>query len=379
MPLLLVLLLLISCDKPPPPEEPPLPAVETGPPALRPWALIEAGENPLWFELGSGGPRQIPSPGDATLMPFAPWTLARNITAMLAGDDRMVMAVNRDGFLLWAPGPEGRLSLFHLDGEGWDAYTQASLFAFQEEWAVLLYRDDFFIDSGAAVPNPRVWGISRGGGTPGALDIPALADFPPEDGWDLDMLRLGWDGFWYYRGVKKSGLDREVQYRRTRDLALSGEPSSAGIFREAVKPYNTEVPPLLRAALDEVYRLGDAGMAYAVAVVSPDFPALRYYAAGAPLGEPLVELAAYLENPDGSNLAEGLALVIRPDGRGAWGEMSPPGDEPPYRIRPFSLPPLPEGFVYTRAGVNSTAVIAAWEEQENWQTGTAGFLVIRRP
>jgi hypothetical protein len=383
MPLLLVLLLLISCAKPPPPEEPlpeepPLSALENAPPALRPWALIEAGENPLWFELGPGGPRQIPSPGDAALTPFSPWTLARNITALLAGDGRLVMAVNRDGFLLWAPGPAGRLSLFHLPGEDWDAYTQAALFAFQEEWAVLLYRDDFFIDSAAALPNPRVWGISREGGPPAAREIPAFAAFPPEAGWDLDMLRLGRDGFWYYRGVKKSGPDRDIQYRRTRDLTLPGEPSSAGVFREAVTPYTKkEAPPLLRAVLDEVSRLDDAGTAQTAAVVSPGLPAPRYYTANAAPGEPMVELAAYLEEDTGG-LAEGVALVIRPDGRGVWGEASP-GDEPPYRTRPFALPPLPEGFVYTRAGVHSAAVIAAWEEQENWQVGAAGFLVIRRP
>jgi hypothetical protein len=383
MSLLLVLLLLISCAKPPLPEEPPVPAVENGPPAPRPWALIEAGENPLWFELGPGGPRQIPSPGDASLMPFSPWTLARNITAMLAEDDQLVMAVNRDGFLVWAPGPEGRLSLFYLPGEDWDAYTQAALFAFQKEWAVLLYRDDFFIDSAAALPNPRVWGISRKDGPPEAREIPAFAAFPPEEGWDLDMLRLGRDGFWYYRGVKKSGPDREIRYRRTPDLALPGEPSSAGVFREAVTPYTKrEASPLLRAVLDEVSRLGDAGTAQTAAVVSPGLPAPRYYAAGAPLEESLVELAAYLEGPDGAALtgdsSDGFALVIRPDGRGVWGEASP-RDEPPYRIRPFALPPLPEGFAYTRVGVNSAAVIAAWEEQENWQVGAAGFLVIRRP
>jgi hypothetical protein len=69
--------------------------------------------------------------------------------------------------------------------------------------------------------------------------------------------------------------------------------------------------------------------------------------------------------------------VIRPDGRGAWGEAA--DADTPCRVESFSLPSLPEGFVYTRIGVTSAVVIAAWEEQESWQVGAAGFLVIRRP
>jgi hypothetical protein len=381
--LLLLLLLLVSCTKPlsqdAPPPVPPPDGISAPTIAAKPWAIVEAGENPLWFEVDSGGPRLIDSPGNASLTPFKPWPLARNITGMQSREGRLIMAVNRDGFLLWVPGPGEGLSLFHLPGGGWDPYNHASLFLFHGEWAVLLYRDDFFIESGAALPSPRVWGISPEHPAPVPVDIPAFAALPPEEGWDLDMLRLGRDGFWYYRGVKKTGPEPEIRYLRTPDLNLLGQKSSPGVFRNATVPYTTEeAPPLLRQVLDGAFLLGGPGQAQVAAVASPDFPAVRYYTTGVAQGDSLVELAGYLEDrgPAGS-----FALAILPDGRGVWGaapaETAEPSENGPYRVEPFSLPPLPEGFVYTRIGMAGSAVAAAWEEQQSWQVGAAGFLIMR--
>jgi hypothetical protein len=423
----LVLLLSLSCVRPAPQDGAVLPAVETealpeessGPLAgIRPWAIIEPGENPLWFELGPEGPRLISSPAEASLAPFSPWPLARNITGLLAWEHGLVMGVNRGGLLLWAGGPEGGLSLYYLADSGWDPYAHASLFLFQGEPAVLLYRDDFFLDSEAALPSPRVWGLSREGGGLLARDVPAFGEFPAEEGWDLDMLRLGRDGLWYYRGVRKAAAEQEIRYLRGADLGFPGEATSPGVFRNATVPYTQrEAPPLLESVLHEAFRLGGAGQAQTAAVVSPDFPAARYYAGDAPLGEELIELAGYLETagpaaadgvdrtggPDEGlpgeagagmaegategygaveGIAEGFALVIRPDGRGVYGKAGglpgePAGEGPEFRIAPFSLPPLPEGFAYTWVGLRGSAVVAAWEEQQSWQIGAAGFLVIR--
>jgi hypothetical protein len=42
-----------------------------------------------------------------------------------------------------------------------------------------------------------------------------------------------------------------------------------------------------------------------------------------------------------------------------------------------SLPPLPEGFVYTGIGRVSGNLFASWEEQEDFSIGAAGFVVIK--
>jgi len=43
-----------------------------------------------------------------------------------------------------------------------------------------------------------------------------------------------------------------------------------------------------------------------------------------------------------------------------------------------SLPPLPEGFVYTGIGRTGDSLFASWEEQDNFYIGAAGFMVIKR-
>jgi len=44
----------------------------------------------------------------------------------------------------------------------------------------------------------------------------------------------------------------------------------------------------------------------------------------------------------------------------------------------LSLPQLPEGYVYTNAGFVGDSLIAAWEEQDEFYIGVAGFMLIKR-
>jgi len=39
---------------------------------------------------------------------------------------------------------------------------------------------------------------------------------------------------------------------------------------------------------------------------------------------------------------------------------------------------LPEGFIYTGAGRVGDSLFASWEEQEHYNVGAAGFMVIKR-
>jgi hypothetical protein len=44
-----------------------------------------------------------------------------------------------------------------------------------------------------------------------------------------------------------------------------------------------------------------------------------------------------------------------------------------------TLPPLPENFVYTHVSRLGDLTVAAWEEQEDYNIGAAGFMVVRGP
>jgi hypothetical protein len=310
---------------------------------------------------------------------------------MLVRDGRLILAVNRDGFLGFLPGqpdaPAGSLSMYRsAEPLRWEDYTIAAFFEFRGIPAALLYRDDFFVDSGAALPRTRVWGFEAEEALPVELSIPAFAPLSAGDGWDIETLRQGRDGLWYYRGVKKDIPQREIRYLRTADLAVAGEFCSTGVFRNAAVPYTKDKAPfVLHLALEEAERRYGGEGTRVAAVVSPDFPAVRYFSAEDSAPEDggegsFTEIAGYYRESaaagsPGVTAPGAVALLIFPDGRGVVAG----GEDTASRPGLFSLPPLPEGFVYTRLGLAGTALVAAWEEQDGWNVGAAGFLVIAGP
>jgi hypothetical protein len=380
------LMLMGACTSPQK-EEPP---VESGGRAAEPeaisavpvpeslLAIVKSGEAPLWFELGPDVPALIPGPENSAEYPFMPWPRARHV-AGLAVDEagRLIMAVNRDGFLVWESREDG-LALHRVPGkEAWDPYTAAALFMYQGAAAVLLARDDFFYPEGELPgPGPRIWGLEgpgegRTGYRLAAAEIPAFTEMSGTDEWEPYTLALGKDGLWYYRGKRKadrSGVSPEIRYFRTRDLSVAGELSSAGVFRDAMMPYNGSDTPLpIQAVLEEAGHTAGNKQNLAAEVVSPEFPIGRYFSLQTDFSgeEGVLELAGFYRAPD-------TAAVIFPDGRGIFaGPPDVPGT--------FALPSLPGGFVYTRIGFAGTVLIAAWEEQQDWQIGAAGFMVINSP
>ncbi|MDR1586681.1 MAG: hypothetical protein LBS57_04415 [Treponema sp.] len=373
--------LLFSCV--PAQKNAPVPAapVQAG---VQPLAILRAGEYPLWFELGEEGPAQIASAEDAALSPFRPWPLARHIRFVLALGEELVMAVNGDGFLRLAAGkappPDSEMGMGYADlfrhafAVSQRDYTTTSLFIYGGRPAVLLYRDDFFVESGAALPSPRACVIAPDESAPQPLELPAFAAWPPGEGWDADALRLGPDGFWYFRLVKKNLPRPEIVYRRSRNLNGEGEAVSLGAFQNSALPEPTgAAPPALRSALNAAFALSGGASAE---VVSPDFAWLRHFAAGGGnAGETgLAETGGgrisgyYRRNGEGA-----FALAALPDGRGFFAREAAGGAE----IRSFTLPPLPEKFVYTHIGLAGDTLFAAWEEQEDFSIGAAGFMVIK--
>jgi hypothetical protein len=347
------------------------------------FAVVKAGDDPVWFELGPEGPVHIPSPEAAAPGPYQPWTGARFVAGINPGPGRLVMAVNRYGFLVWAP-QNGEAALYRLPEPAWDGLTVAALFRYAPgnggggsgAWdAALLYRDDVFSGAGGGPPEDRVRALPPGGFEAEALDIPAFSPLPGNEGWDLESLRQGRDGAWYFRGAREGANPASVYYR-TAKLAFAGDSVAPGVFRNAVSPYNyEEAPPVLRKALEEAAVL-EGGEALIAAIISPAFDAPRYFAAGRAGGGELssfTELSGFYlpagSPGDDAGRAPSAALLF-PDGRLVYAA------EDGGAIR-AALPGLPEGFVYTRLGAAGKTLIAAWEEQLEWNVGAAGFMVIK--
>ena len=232
---LTLLLLLVSsfsaCSRAAAPvqESPALPAQ----PALA-WptlALLRTGENPLWFELGSEGPIHIQSAAVADLMPFEPWPHARFISGMLLWEGFLVMAVNRDGFLVLGPGENSSEALLYriTDGDFWNPYTAESFFLYNNRPAVLLYRNDFFSEPIAPAPMPQVYVLDPYSPYPLGVNVPALEALPLP--WEAEIVHMGPDGQWYYRKKEKIIEHGETAYFRSLSLSERGERISPEQWR----------------------------------------------------------------------------------------------------------------------------------------------------
>jgi len=137
---------------------------ETNSFGIRPIAIIKSGNYPLWFELGNGDtcPTLINTPSSANLVNFTPWPLSRYVQGMILDEKKLVLTINREGFLIIAPWEDDGLALYRITNtEYWENYTIASLFLFKEKPFALLYRNDFFTDSSMGLPSPRFFTYQR--------------------------------------------------------------------------------------------------------------------------------------------------------------------------------------------------------------------------
>ena len=341
-------------------------AIDLAWPAL---AMLHTGDNPLWFEIGENGPVLIESPEAATLVPYTPWPHARFVTNMQAWDGFIVMTINRDGFLvLGGGGNAGEAVLYRVaDSLLWDSYTAESVFFWDAKPAVLLYRNDFFVDPLVPPLNPQVYILDSSSSVPVSAVVPALDDMQP--GWEAELLRRGPDGFWYYRVKEKGRLEGEIAYFRSEDLSGEGSRVSVGEWRNSGRPESPEKIPGDVAALLEKLAEFDLAKTGVIRIVSPDFEGGRFFS--------LPENAAAdpIADADDQALLLGfyeshapIAIAVTPDGRGLYSC----GME--YGFRNFSLPVLPEGFVYTGIALLGDVLVASWEEQQGAGIGAAGFM-----
>jgi hypothetical protein len=359
-------------------------------------ALLQTGANPLWFEIGPEGETMlIESPAAAALSPYDPWPHARHITGMILWENFLVMAVNRGGFLVFGPdystefspsgmslGGDENLVLYYVGEELWEPYTVGALFLFDDKPAVLLYRNDFFSGS---LPQPleyQAFLLEKSSAAPVSVSVPAWNNLP--SGWEVELLRRGPDGFWYYRAKERDSLasNRNAQggivYFKTQDLGREGERVSVQEWRNSEGPESPVSTPVHLAKI--LSRAADFGLGRVsgVRTISPDYGEPRFFASSNPVysvrsffAENLAILYGYYSESFGSAYGpQPLALVIHPDGRGLY--LLGAADEP----APFSLPVLPEGFVYTAIALYENVIIASWEEQQGAGIGAAGFMLV---
>ena len=240
------LCLILSCNRF---NSAPVSVVQT---EARPSAILQTGENPLWFQLTENGPVHLESIEDAVYSAaLIPWPLALHVRFLHEIDDELVMAINRDGFMKFAPysGEVNGLAMYRFNGgEFWRQYTVGGFVYYENTPAALLYLDDRFLDTSAPLPHSAIWTFNMESNIPFPLEIPALKSFPVQEGWSVDTLRLGHDGLFYYRVINRSNPQTGARMFRTSDLAMSGDDISADIFFNSVpvkaRVVHPSLPPL---------------------------------------------------------------------------------------------------------------------------------------
>jgi len=207
-----------------------------------PAAILKTGEYPLWFQLTQDGPVYIESIEDAVdTIAFTPWPYALHISSITESGSNLVMAINRDGFLLLSPGiinvqniqlPEDQSIVMYRfpGGEIWRLYTVGGFVLYDGNPVAVLYLDNRFMNSNLLQPRPGIWSFNMNSNIIFPLVIPALQLFPEEEDWGIDTLRLGADGFYYYRAVKRDSYSQITRMYRTTNLAQSGNEISAEVF-----------------------------------------------------------------------------------------------------------------------------------------------------
>jgi hypothetical protein len=279
----------------------------------------------------------------------------------------MVLAINREGFLIIEAEKDGRASLRRAAAPGlWDPYTAGKPFVWDGRPGVLLYRNDFFAEIPGPPPDPRLFFLDEEAPEPLGVNLPAPDLFPAAPGWEVDSLAPGPDGFWYYRGrplrEKRYLGNAPDEYYRSPDLSLPGEKISQGAWRNSFLPEPPgTAPPPLAAFLERVLKPPFVPEPAAAAVISSGFSGARVFSAS---GENSALLPGYYRAGP-----EPLALLAARDGRALAARN---GGAP----LSFSLPSLPEGFFYTGIGLTGEVLVASWEEQQDSAVGSAGFMAL---
>ena len=204
-------------------EKIPSPALVTWSGAY-PQAILLPGEYPLWFLLTEDGPLHIETIYNEDIYSHAlvPWPYALHISfSEESAEGGLVMAVNRSGFLKFEPfyEIEHSIALYCFSGgEIFRLNTTGGLVFYEGNPAVVLFPDSRFMDSDLLPAKPGTWSFNMNSNEAFPFNIPVFNLFSEEEGWNINTLRKGRDGFYYFRAARKNGNNHESRMFRTQNL-----------------------------------------------------------------------------------------------------------------------------------------------------------------
>jgi len=283
----------------------------------RPLFILQTGEHPLWFQLTEDGPVHIESIEDAVLTSaLVPWPYALHICYLQKTDETLVMPVNRDGFLKIE---KNNSALICENREG-----------------------NLRQSTTGSVENPRTINSSI---EPSDLVLYRFSS----DFWQNYTV----GGFVYYDEKPAALLYLETRFMDTK--IEQPNPFIWSFNMASNNPFPIIIPILEFFPIDEGWktdslRFGNDGFIY-------------YRVVNRNEEETIIKM---LRTNDLSLIGEEISPEV------FYGSVPRKVD-----IHHPLLPILPEGFVYTGIEFVGNNLFASWEEQEDYNIGAAGFMVIK--
>jgi hypothetical protein len=288
--------------------------------------------------------------------------------------EAICMGVNRSGFVLIAPARNQSSALYRFfDTPHFDPYSISSVFSWKGSTRLLLSRDRFFSTADIPVPNPRVFALTIDGELVANEEPLSFTGFPAVDGWDVEVVERTRDGRFVLRAVRSTS-GGGIAYAEADSLDSASVATSAAAFRLAQTPRPAiAAEPVLRRLLLSASGTLSSGAVLLVGTIIADGDFPESYLVSQDLES---EPQLLLSRPEteiqkaSAAVAGDWACLLFPDGACFIVD----GLEKPLIGARF--PPLPEGFVYSSIGITKRLAVAAWEEQDEWSVGAAGFVVL---
>ncbi len=299
---------------------------------------------------------------------------------MVVQGDRIVGAVNREGFLILQgeakAGDTGPLrGTWVNDRDLWSHYSVGTVFSYKGNPSVFLYRDHFFTDPQGAILQAPVRSLVSTEPEVTTLDLAFFNGLGASGNWEADSLVAGSDGRWFLRAGKMTKNALERRFLVSPSLDRPGTETNQGAFRDAQLPCPlSQAPEVLQLAIVSAYDVVGPNRRAVATVVGESYSAGRSFFAD-PQSNASGSLGTATENilQLWGVVDKNVSLLLFPDGLCVKAETKGKDRDSAER---FNLPSLPQNFVYTGIALVGERIIATWEEQDSWAVGSAGFVVI---
>jgi hypothetical protein len=326
--------------------------------------LVETSSVPIWLE--GQELKQIPNPASVSISNFEPWSYMPHVTGMTMINGDLAIIINKFGIYYVrnseAENEHELLAFRKIEGSGdFLEWTASAPFVFNEKTSVFLSKIDYFTENETKRLENRVFSLFLEDDALQSVEIPPFYAFPSQGYAEIKDFFLDMNGEVFFS--VKNGFPPKISYYKSDSLLLAG----------------TEIP------IDE-YRIAGAGNSFdsAPSVLQAVLPPLQtektlnvkvfsdiaggYWTLSRGDGEEIEEFSACF-----TEKGMPFAAVLSTDGLLRVTKIR---DKNSLYVEEKRLPSLPDGFFYSQLGFCGKALVAAWEERNNWNIGSFGILII---